>query len=59
MAAFHVLRRRRNEAQVFLYAFDLLELERHGLEAGADRGAQGNTGEACASTNSWNTQPAM
>jgi ATP dependent DNA ligase domain len=26
VAAFHVLRRRRNEAQVFLYAFDLLEL---------------------------------
>ena len=26
MAAFHVLRRRRNEAQVFLYALDLLEL---------------------------------
>ena len=26
VAAFHVLRRRRNEALAFLYAFDLLEL---------------------------------
>ena len=27
VAAFHVLRRRRNEPEAFLYAFDLLELE--------------------------------
>jgi bifunctional non-homologous end joining protein LigD len=27
VAAFHVLRRRRNESQAFLYAFDLLELD--------------------------------
>ena len=27
VAAFHVLRRRRNEATAFLYAFDLLELD--------------------------------
>jgi len=27
VAAFHVLRRRRNEPQAFLYAFDLLELD--------------------------------
>ena len=27
MAAFHVLRRRRNEPEAFLYAFDLLELD--------------------------------
>ena len=27
VAAFHVLRRRRNEAEAFLYAFDLLELD--------------------------------
>ena len=27
VAAFHVLRRRRNELQAFLYAFDLLELD--------------------------------
>ena len=27
VAAFHVLRRRRNKSQAFLYAFDLLELD--------------------------------
>ena len=27
LAVFHVLRRRRNEATAFLYAFDLLELD--------------------------------
>jgi bifunctional non-homologous end joining protein LigD len=27
VAAFHVLRRRRNEAEAFLFAFDLLELD--------------------------------
>ena len=27
VAAFHVLRRRRNEPEAFLYAFDLLELD--------------------------------
>jgi bifunctional non-homologous end joining protein LigD len=34
---FHLLRHRRNEPQAFLYAFDLLELERGGPSARADR----------------------
>lgn len=45
VAVFHVLRRRRNEPQAFLYAFDLLELNGMDLPAGADRGPQGDAGE--------------
>ena len=44
VAAFHVLRRRRNEPQAFLYAFGLLELNGADLRRGADRGAQVDAG---------------
>ena len=44
LAAFQLLRHRRNEPKAFLYAFDLLEL--NGATAqGADRGAQGDAGQ--------------
>ena len=45
LARFDVLRRRRNEAMAFLYAFDLLELDGDRPSAGADRGAQDDAGE--------------
>jgi hypothetical protein len=45
VAAFQLLRHRRNEAQAFLYAFDLLELNGTDLRQGADRGAQGHASQ--------------
>jgi bifunctional non-homologous end joining protein LigD len=42
VAAFHVLRRRRNEERAFLYAFDLLELD------GTDRCARRPWRASCA-----------
>jgi len=44
LARFDVLRRRRHEADAFLYAFDLLELD--GTDpARANRDAQGHAGQ--------------
>jgi ATP-dependent DNA ligase len=45
LARFDVLRRRRNEVEAFLYAFDLLELDGTDLRARAHRGPQGNPGQ--------------
>jgi bifunctional non-homologous end joining protein LigD len=42
LARFDVLRRRRKEAQAFLYAFDLLGSERHRHAPRANRGSQGD-----------------
>ena len=48
LARFDVLRRRRNEVDAFLYAFDLLELDPHRPAPGTDRDAQGDLGERLA-----------
>ena len=45
LARFDVLRRRRNEANAFLYAFDLLELDGDRPAPRADRGPQGDAGQ--------------
>ena len=45
LARFDVLRRRRNEAVAFLYAFDLLELDGTDLRREPHRDAQGDAGE--------------
>jgi ATP-dependent DNA ligase len=45
VAAFQLLRHRRNEPKAFLYAFDLLELNGTDLRKEPDRGAQGDSGE--------------
>jgi bifunctional non-homologous end joining protein LigD len=53
VAAFQLLRHRRNEPRAFLYAFDLLELNGNGPSQGADRGTQGDAGEHPAEGQAW------
>jgi hypothetical protein len=44
VAAFHLLRHRRNEPKAFLYAFGSSGAERHGPSPRADRRAQSDAG---------------
>src|SRR3954462_3420513 len=62
VAVFHVLRRRRNEPEAFLYAFDLLELDgtdlrREPIEVRRQRSQAscGKAATACAGTSTWST----
>ena len=64
LAAFHVLRRRQNEPEAFLYAFDLLELNgtdmrREPIEVRkATLASILRKPTACASTSIWSTTAA-
>ena len=65
MTSFQLLRQQRNEPQAFLYAFDLLELNgtdlrREPIEVRKATLASilRNTGQGCASTNTWSTRTA-
>jgi bifunctional non-homologous end joining protein LigD len=53
VAAFQMLRHRRNEPKALLYAFDLLELNGTDLRREADRGAQGHAGQHPAEEPAW------